>query len=145
MDLVQVDVVGAEPAEALLDLVTDPAAGVALPVHAFAHLAVHLRREHHLVAPAFERLADDLLRLALRVHVGGVDEVHAVVERVVNDAHTVGVIAVAPEPEHHGAEALYGYLDAGLAERALLHHCSRRCCAKNASMRCHASVAAVSW
>ncbi len=87
VDLVQVDVVGAEAAQALLDFVADPAAGVALPVHAFAHLAVHFGREHHVVAAALQRLADDLLRLALRVHVGGVDEVDAVVERVMNDPH----------------------------------------------------------
>ena len=80
-----------------------------------------------VVAAPLQRLADDLLRLALRVDVGGVDEVDAVVERVMDDPDAVVVVAVAPEPEHHGAEALHRHLDAGLAECAGFHHCSRRC------------------
>jgi hypothetical protein len=43
---------------------------------------MELRREDHVVATAAgQRLADDLLRLAGRVHVGGVDEVDASVQR----------------------------------------------------------------
>jgi hypothetical protein len=38
--------------------------------------------EHDVVSPPFQRLADDLLGLALAVPVGGVDEVDAEVERL---------------------------------------------------------------
>ena len=65
MDLVEVDPVGAQASQALLDLVPDPAARVALPVSVGAHRAVHLRREHDVVALALQRGADDLFRLAL--------------------------------------------------------------------------------
>jgi hypothetical protein len=41
---------------------------------------VHLRREYDIVASAGERLADDLLGLAGRVDVRGVDEVDPRVE-----------------------------------------------------------------
>ena len=63
VNLVEVDPVRAEPAEAVLALLDDPAARVAALVRAFAHRAVHLRGEHDLVTAPFERLRDDLLRL----------------------------------------------------------------------------------
>ena len=52
VDLVQVDVVGAEAAQAVLDLADDPAARVAALVRVVAHRAVDLRGEHDVVAPA---------------------------------------------------------------------------------------------
>ena len=68
-----------------------------------------------------QRLADDLLRLAARVDVGGVDEVDPRVERVVDDADRLVVVGVAPGPEHHRAEAERADADARAAELALLH------------------------
>ena len=77
--------------------------------------------EHDLLAPAAQRLADDLLRLAPAVAVGGVDEVDALVERAVHDAHAVVVIGVAPAPEHHRAEAEARDLEAAVPESDVLH------------------------
>ena len=68
------------------------------------------------VAATLQRLADDLLRLARRVHVGGVDEVDAGVERAVDDPDAVVVIRVAHRPEHHRAEAQRTDLDPGGSE-----------------------------
>ena len=122
VDLVEVDPVGAEPAQAVLDLAHDPAARVAELVRVVAHRAVDLRGEHDVVAPAAgQRLADDLLGLAARVDVGGVDEVDAGVERAVDDADRLVVVGVAPGAEHHRAEAERADLHAGAAERAVLH------------------------
>jgi hypothetical protein len=74
------------------------------------------------VAATFERLADDLLRLALRVPVGGVDEVDPGIKCPVNDPDRVVVVGVAGRrPEHHGAERVGADLDAGPAEGAVLH------------------------
>src|SRR5204862_7900278 len=86
-----------------------------------AHRAPELRREDDVVAAARERLADDLLRLAGRVDVGGVDEVDAGVERRVDDADGVVVVLVAPGAEHHRAEAELRDLDAGASQGAVLH------------------------
>ncbi len=62
-----------------------------------AHRAVHLGREDDLVAPAVrEGLADDLLRLAPGVDIGGVDEVDPGVEGAVDDRDAVVVVGVAP-------------------------------------------------
>ncbi len=106
MDLIEVDPVGVEPAQRILDRAHDPAAGVAAPVGVLAHGVVELRGEDYVVAPAAgERLADDLLRLALAIDVGGVDEVDARVERAVDDPDGLVVIGVAPGAEHHRTEA----------------------------------------
>ena len=74
-------------------------------VGVLAHRHAELGGQHDVVAAALERLADDLLRLAGRVDVGGVDEVDAGVQRAVDDADRVVVVGVAPGAEHHRAEA----------------------------------------
>jgi len=74
VDLVNVDPVGAETAQALLDLGDDPPAAVAPAVGFLAHRHVDLSGEHDLVTPPGDGLADDLLGLPGRVHVRGVDE-----------------------------------------------------------------------
>ena len=83
VDLVEVDVVGAQPPQAVLALLEDPAAGPAVHVRVLAHRPHELGREHDAVAPVRDRLADDLLGLAGGVDVGGVDEVDAGFERAV--------------------------------------------------------------
>jgi hypothetical protein len=80
VDLVEVDPVGLQPSQALLECCQDPASRVAAPIDALTHLKMHLRREDDLVAAIPERIADDLLALSVRVRVGGVDEVNAAVE-----------------------------------------------------------------
>ena len=105
MDLVEVDPVGAEPAQAVVDLGDDPPAAVAPPVGLLAHRHVDLGGEHDVVAPAGDGLADDLFGLSVRVDVRGVDEVDAGVEGSANDADGLFVVLGAPFAEHHGAEA----------------------------------------
>ena len=92
VDLVEVDVVGLQAAQAGFALLDDVAAAVAHVVGAFAHHAVHLGGEDDVVAlaVALERLAGDLLAAAAAVDVGGVEEVDAGVEGAVDDV--VGVV-----------------------------------------------------
>ena len=87
VDLVEVDPVGLQALQRGLDLAHDPAPRVAGLVRVVAHRAVELGGEDDVVAPVVggQRLADDLLGLAARVDVGGVDEVDARVERPVDD------------------------------------------------------------
>src|SRR6202043_3898872 len=100
----------------------DPAARVPLLVGVVAHRAVHLGRQDDMLAPAAgQRLADDLLGLAARVDVGGVDEVDPRVERPVDDADALVVVGVAPLAEHHGAETQWADVDAGASEIAMDH------------------------
>src|SRR5262249_36744847 len=122
MDLVEVDPVGAEAAQAVVDLVRDPAARVPVLVRVVAHLPLHLGGEHGAVpAPARERLTDDVLRLPARVHVCGVDEVDPRVQGAVDDAYALVVIGLAPGAEHHRAEAQRADSYTGAAEVAKFH------------------------
>jgi len=105
VDLVEVDPPGTEPPERVLDLLDDPSARVAAVVGVGAHWHRHLCCQHHVVATVREGLADDLLRFAGRIDVGGVDEVDAGIQGAVDDADAVVVVGVAPGAEHHRAEA----------------------------------------
>jgi hypothetical protein len=82
---------------------------------------VELRGQDDLVAATFQRLADDLLRLALGVDVGGVDEVDAGVECRVDDAGRLLVVRVAPRAEHHRAKAHLAHRDARASKQAVVH------------------------
>jgi hypothetical protein len=121
VDLVEVDPVGVEPPQRVLDRPHDPPARAAAPVRVVAHRHEELGRQDDVVAPALERLADDLLRLAGRVDVGGVHEGDPGVEREVDDADRVVVVGVAPRAEHHRAEAKLRDLDASAPEGTSFH------------------------
>ena len=134
MHLVEVDVVRLEPREALVDRLDDVGArkrrlpvAVSKPVALTA--ADDLRGKDHARAGALPRGepgADDLLRAPLRfalgrdgIHLGGVEQVHAAVDREVHllVALRFGVL-LAPG---HGAERQRAHLEPGVAERAVLH------------------------
>jgi hypothetical protein len=121
VDLVEIDPVGAQPPQRVLDLADDPAPRAALLVGIRAHRAVEFRGEDDVVAAAGERLADDLLGLALRVDVGGVDEGDPGVQRGVDDADRLVVVGVAPGAEHHRAEAQLANRNAGAPEQVVFH------------------------
>jgi hypothetical protein len=103
--LVEVDPVGPETPQRVLDRPDDPAPRASAPIRVVAHRHEELRGQDDVVAAAFERLADDLLGFAGGVDVGGVEEVDSGVERPVDDADRVVVVGVAPGAEHHRAEA----------------------------------------
>src|SRR5215218_10028744 len=84
-----------------------------------AHRVVELGAEDDVVAaPAGERLADDLLGLALAVDVGGVDEVDPGVQRRVDDPDRLAVVRVAPRAEHHRAQTELADRHAGATQLA---------------------------
>ena len=121
--LVQIDPIGLEPLQAVLDLLHDPAPRVAAVVrvagltHRYVHRTVELRGQDDVVTAATSQgFADDDLGLALGVDVGGVDEVDAFVERPVDDSHRRVVIAFTEPAEHHGAEAQGAHAHSGVAE-----------------------------
>ena len=125
MDLVEVDPVRVQAAQGILDRAHDPAARVAAPVGILAHGVVELGGEDDLVAPAAgERPADELLGLARPIHVGGVDEVDARVERTVDDLDGLVVVGVALGAEHHCAEAQLADRYAGASEWSKFHKSS---------------------
>ena len=120
LDLVEVDVVGLQAAQRVLDRGHDPAPRRALLIGIVTHRAAHLGREDDAVAAPLQSLADDHLGVA--VGVGGVDEVDPGVQRLVDDAGRVVRVGVADgRREHQGAERVGADLDAGPAEGAVLH------------------------
>jgi hypothetical protein len=101
VDLIQVDVVDVESAQAVVDRVLDVLGGEPALVAIVTHRAVHLGRDHDLLARDLEvlqRAAEHALALALRVDVGGVEEVDAVLERLLDVRQRGGLIEhpVAP-------------------------------------------------
>jgi len=90
--LVEVYPIGLQPAQAVLDLLHHPAAGVAplvgIPAggsHGHVHRTMELGCEDHILAAPGQRLTHDGLRLALGIDVGGVDEVDPGVKRPMDD------------------------------------------------------------
>ena len=127
MDDVEVDVIRAEALQGTVDPLHDVLAREALLVRLLAHRVEDLRRDHDLVALChlLQRAAGDLLAAAEGVHVGGVEEVDALLQRLadegaarllVEDPFTPGRIAVG-----HAAEAEARDGEAGGAEANVVH------------------------
>jgi len=119
VQLVEVDVVGPQPPKRVLDGGDDPAPRGPLVVRALPDRAAELGGEHDVVPAALQRLADHLLGVA--VGVGGVDDVDARVDRLVDDPGRVPGVVAHGRREHQRAEGVGADLDAGPAEGAVLH------------------------
>jgi hypothetical protein len=81
-----------------------------------------LRRKHDLVAPAGDRAADELLVDERTVHVRGVQEAHAELERAVDDRDRLRVVARSVELRHpHAPQPERRYFEPRAAKPACLH------------------------
>ncbi len=121
MDLVEVDIVDLESSKRALDRASEPAPRTAAPVRIVPHGLKCLGGEHDVVPSLLERFTDDLLGLALTIGVGAVDEVDAGIESPVHHTDAFVMIGIGDLPEHHRAQAIRADLDAGSAERAMVH------------------------
>ncbi len=131
VDLVEVDVVGLEAAEAGVDGVHDVAAGGADLVAAGAGAAEDFGGDDDLCAgdvQVSERLAEGLFALALGVDIGGVEEVDAGVDGGFDELVGAGLVDGADGAEEagaavegHGAETEGRDEEAGVAEGLVLH------------------------
>jgi hypothetical protein len=94
MDLVEVDVVGAEPLKAAIDCLEDVFAREAAVVGIVAHRIVELGRDDGLVAghPLLQGLADDLLARAARIHVRDVESIDAEIERLAKERAALALV-----------------------------------------------------
>jgi hypothetical protein len=132
MAVIQVDVVGAEPAQAGLQGTGQVQPGQAPVVGAGSLRHESFGCEDHLVATAAQRPAEDLLGLTAAVHVGGIDEIPASGQEPVNDLPGLGLIAgseSAAGTEVHRAQAGTGHLQARPAHVHVLHWCAPPFCA----------------
>ncbi len=99
MHLINVDDIGLQPAQRILELLPKLLRrGVAKNLAA-APVEPRLGGDHGLSAPAAgQSLADDFLGLAEAIDRRGVDHVDAAVERLVNRFDGLGLVAAAPHP-----------------------------------------------
>jgi len=129
VDLVEVDVVGAEMVEARVDSLAEPlGARVADDAVALRPQAA-LRGEHDLVAPGAqllaERLRHELLGSPEAVGLGGVEEADPEFESATDGRHVLPLVQRPPvAAELPRAEADARHLEAAAAEDGSLHACS---------------------
>src|SRR5689334_19880524 len=104
MDLVEIDVIDAEPTQAVVEFGDQPATRTAAMVALVPHRHGRFGGEYQVVAATGDGLADHLLGLALAVHVGRVDQVDPGLEGSVDNGGRL-VLGGAPDlAEVHRAE-----------------------------------------
>ena len=128
VQVIQIDVVGAKAAQAVLAGAEDVEARGAIVVGAGTHALGHLRRNQHVVAPALDGLAQYLLRKAQRVSVRSVEHVDAGFEAEVHHARGFGDVDGAPgtkelraAAEGRRTEGEYGDFEARVSEQSIFH------------------------
>src|SRR5262249_50482559 len=87
MDLVEVDIIGAESAQALIDFEQDVLAGQTGAIGAGAHSVKDLGGNDHLLASReiLERAAENLFALADGIAIRGIEEIDAGFQRLLNE------------------------------------------------------------
>src|SRR6266536_1396619 len=117
VQIVDVQVIGAEPLQARIGCLHHPFARQTARVWPLAHRIGKLGRQHPLVPFGSHAATRDLLGAALVVGIRSVDEVHAGIAGTGDDAHRRGL--VGRSTEHHGAEAERRYLQSAPPELAI--------------------------
>ena len=97
--LIEVDVVGAEPAQARLARLDQMLSRKASIVGALTHRHARLRGDQDAVAATLERFTNDLLRQPERVDIGRIDQVHACVEAPVDQVASTADVDVPDRRE----------------------------------------------
>src|SRR3954447_14300252 len=129
MDLVAIDVIGAEAAKTSIDLDHDRLARQAGTIGSRSHPAIHLGGDDHLIAlrEVLDRSAEDLLAIPERIAVRRVEEIDTGFERTLDKraalllAEAPGMITAVAATIAHAAEANPRHLQAGAAELGVLH------------------------
>ena len=129
MDLVEVDIIGAEPAQALIDLEQDVFAGQTGAIRAGAHSIKDLSGDDHFLASReiVERAAENLLALADRVAIGGIEEIDAGFKRLLDEraalflAERPLVEATIAATVAHATKAEPGDIEPGAAQFGVSH------------------------
>ena len=127
VDLIEVDVIGAEAAQAGVDGVVDVFAREAALVGVVAHRVEDLGGDDDAVArgEVLQRAAGDLFADAVGVHVGGVEEVDAGFQRAADEGPAFLFLQhpVAPllRAVCHATETEAGDLKAGRAKPNVVH------------------------
>jgi hypothetical protein len=129
MDLVEVDVIGAEAPQARVDLGHDPLARQAGAIGSRPHPAIDLGSDDDLVSSVeiLDRTPENLLAAAERIAVRRVEEIDAGFERTLDEraalllAEAPGMIAAVAAAVAHAAQANPRHVEAGAAELGVFH------------------------
>jgi hypothetical protein len=129
VDLVEIDEIGAEPAQAVVDFTEDRLARQSGAVRPRPHPAIDLGREHDVLAAdeILQRAADDFLRRAVRIDIGGVEEIDAELERLLDQRATFFLIErprmwpAIRNAVGHATDAQPRHAETGLAEFHIIH------------------------
>ncbi len=103
MDLIDVDIVGAQAAQRFIDLPQNPLAGCVSIDLAVAPLKTHLGGDDDLRAQArgSDRFADDLLGCAEAVRRGRIDQIDALIQSGADRGDRFMLVGSAPHPAAH--------------------------------------------
>jgi hypothetical protein len=132
VEIVDIDPIRAEAAQAGLRGLHDAAAREAALVGALSGRIRDLRGEHPMGAMRADRAPRDLLGPAFVVDIGGINEVHAGLTGLRDDAGRKSFVRRAAE--HHRSEADRRDLKAGTAQIAVVHAKLHHRCASEDSV-----------
>ncbi len=129
MDLVEVDVIGAEALQARIDLAHDRLARKAGAIRSRPHPAIDFGSDDNLVPSGeiLDRTPENLLAAAERIAVRRVEEIDARFERTLDErtalllAEAPGMIASVAAAIAHAAQANPRHVEAGAAELGVFH------------------------
>src|SRR5271166_649371 len=129
VDLIEVDIIHAEPTQAVVDLGRDPLARQAGAIGAGTHPAIDLGGNDNLFAAReiLDSAAEDFFAAAKRIAVRSVEEVDPSFERLLDKraalllAQAPGVIAAVAAAIAHATEADARDIEACAAELGIFH------------------------
>ncbi|MNT35289.1 hypothetical protein D3C72_1713110 [compost metagenome] len=99
MQLHQVDIVGAEAAQRIVDALDQPGARGAGIIRAIAHRQRHLGGDQHIVAPSLDGRAEHFFGGAVGVDIGRIEQIDAGLDADVDETACLDIVAVAPGAE----------------------------------------------
>ncbi|MNS70348.1 hypothetical protein D3C72_1036900 [compost metagenome] len=103
VEIEDIDIVGVETAQRILDGLDDPLPGMPTEVGALGVGIDEFRCQNPVIAIGLDAAADDFFRLAVVIDISCVDEVDALLACLVDDAE--GHVIRRRASEHHRAEA----------------------------------------
>src|SRR5205823_4415565 len=145
VDLIEVDIIHAEPTQAVVDLGEDRFTRQPGAIGAGTHPAIDFGGDDDLVAAReiLDRAAEDFLAVAERIAVRRVEEIDARFERLLDEGPALllgeapGMIAEIAAAVAHAAEANARDIEAGAAELDIFHRLFGQ-------LECHAKCGMIS-
>ena len=130
VQVINVDVIGAEPPQAGFASLNQMVARRSHIVRPLAHAEGRLGGDQDLVATSVDGLAEDRFRQAVRIDIGGIEQIDARVEADIDEPRRLRDVAGAPRLEKLGsaakrsrAETQHRNFQSRLAKLSKFHRC----------------------